>query len=305
MTADYQQLQVQQSAMSDSQIIAQAIDTADTIERANIDTQVSTAKRFPRDVKRSLNNAIAIATLTKDAAQKCSYALPRGNKPITGPSVHLAKIIVSCWGNMRVEAKVVAITDRQVVSRGTAWDLENNVATAFEVRRSIMNAKGQRYTDDMITVTGNAANAIAYRNAVFAVVPEAITSSVYSAAQREITGELSSEEQIIKARKQWLDYFRDNFGITEQEVLKLIAKPTINNIVAKDIVTLNGIAQSLNDGDTTVDELMADIRGHRNSAVADKLASISKRKAEQQAADAQVAAQDDAQAQIQQDTLNL
>lgn len=35
---------------------------------------------------------------------------------------------------MRAEAKVVQITDKQVISRGTCWDLENNVATAFEVR---------------------------------------------------------------------------------------------------------------------------------------------------------------------------
>lgn len=35
----------------------------------------------------------------------------------------------------------------------------------------------------MITVTGNAANSIAYRNAVFAVIPKAITDRIYYAAQ--------------------------------------------------------------------------------------------------------------------------
>ena len=62
--------------------------------------------------------------MNQETAQSCSYALPRGGKPITGPSVHLAKIIVSNWGNMRTEAKVVQITDKQVISRGTCWDLE-------------------------------------------------------------------------------------------------------------------------------------------------------------------------------------
>ena len=122
-----------------------------------------------------------------NTAQSCGYALPRGGKPITGPSVHLAKLIVSNWGNVRAEAKVVQITDKQVISRGTCWDLENNVATAFEVRRSIVGKGGQRYSDDMITVTGNAANAIAYRNAVFSVIPKAVTDKVYQAAQHFIT----------------------------------------------------------------------------------------------------------------------
>ena len=154
----------------------------DAVERANVDSQVATAKQYPRDLARSVNNSIAMATMDAATAQSCGYALPRGGKPITGPSVHLAKLIVSNWGNMRAEAKVVQITDKQVISRGTCWDLENNVATAFEVRRSIIGKGGKRFSDDMITVTGNAANSIAYRNAVFSVIPKAIIDKVYQAA---------------------------------------------------------------------------------------------------------------------------
>ena len=90
----------------------------DVLERANVDSQV--AKQYPRDIRRSIDNSSVMATMDKETAQSCGYALPRGNKPITGPSVHLAKIIVSNWGNMRTEAKVVQITDRQIISRGTA-----------------------------------------------------------------------------------------------------------------------------------------------------------------------------------------
>ena len=66
----------------------------DAIERANIDSQVSTAKQYPRDIRRSIDNSIVIATMNQETAQSCGYALPRGGKLITGPSVHLAKIIV-------------------------------------------------------------------------------------------------------------------------------------------------------------------------------------------------------------------
>lgn len=232
----------------------------DTIERANVDSQIATAKQYPRDLRRAINNSVAMATMDIPTAQSCGYALPRGGKPITGPSVHLAKLIVSNYGNIRAEAKVVQITDKQVISRGTCWDLENNVATAFEVRRSIVGRTGQRFSDDMITVTGNAANSIAYRNAVFSVIPRAITDKVYQAAQHCITGDLSDEDKIIARRKKCIDYFKDEFGITEKEVVMLCGKKTVNQIKANEIALLLGITQSLTDGDTTVDELMKPYR---------------------------------------------
>lgn len=245
---------------------AQSIIQLDAIEKANVDTQVSTAKQYPRDITRALNNSIVMATIDQQTAQTMGYALPRGGKPITGPSVHLAKLIVSNWGNIRAEAKVVQITDSQVVSRGTCWDLENNVATAFEVRRSIKGKNGQRFTDDMITVVGNAANAIAYRNAVFSVIPKAITDKVYQAAQHCITGDLSDDAKLLQRRTQCLKFFNDEYGISEAEVVKLCGKQTVNQIRGEEIALLIGIYQSLKDGDTTVDEIMKPIRKEENKS---------------------------------------
>ena len=244
----------------------QSIIQLDSIEKANVDTQVSTAKQYPRDITRALNNSIVMATIDQQTAQTMGYALPRGGKPITGPSVHLAKLIVSNWGNIRAEAKVVQITESQVVSRGTCWDLENNVATAFEVRRSIKGKNGQRFTDDMITVVGNAANAIAYRNAVFSVIPKAITDKVYQAAQHCITGDLSDDAKLLQRRTQCLKFFNDEYGISEAEVVKLCGKQTVNQIRGEEIALLIGIYQSLKDGDTTVDEIMKPIRKEENKS---------------------------------------
>lgn len=244
----------------------------DAVERANVDSQVATAKRYPRDIRRSIDNSVVMATMNQETAQSCNYALPRGGKPITGPSVHLAKIIVSNWGNMRTEAKVVQITDKQVISRGTCWDLETNVASAFEVRRSIIGKNGQRFSEDMITVTGNAANSIAYRNAVFAVIPKAITDRVYYAAQRFITGDLSDSDKLLKVRTGIINNFKNSYGITEEEVVKMCGKQTVNQIGADEISMLMGTIQALKDGDTTVDELMKPIRESKeviNNKIAD------------------------------------
>ena len=251
--ADYEVAQV---AQGDAQSVIQM----DAIEKANVDVQVSTAKQFPRNVTRAIQNSIVMATIDPETAQMMRYALPRGGKPITGPSVHLAKLIVSNWGNIRAEAKVVQITDSQVVSRGTCWDLENNVATAIEVRRNIKGKGGQRFSDDMITVVGNAANSIAFRNAVFSVIPKAVTDKVYRAAQECITGDLSDEAKLLQKRTNCLKFFNDEYGITEEEVIKLCGKQTVNQIKADEIALMLGIYQSLKDGDTTVEEVMEPIR---------------------------------------------
>ena len=253
---DLANYEVAQVAQGDAQSVIQM----DAIEKANVDVQVSTAKQFPRNVTRAIQNSIVMATIDPDTAQMMRYALPRGGKPITGPSVHLAKLIVSNWGNVRAEAKVVQITDSQVVSRGTCWDLENNVATAIEVRRNIKSKNGQRFSDDMITVVGNAANSIAFRNAVFSVIPKAVTDKVYKAAHECIKGDLSDEAKLLQKRTNCLKFFNDEYGITEEEVIKLCGKQTVNQIKADEIALMLGIYQSLKDGDTTVEEVMEPIR---------------------------------------------
>lgn len=221
-------------------------------DKAAIDVQIATAKHYPRNIKRATENAIAIVTIDADTAKTCTYSVPRGGKAITGPSVHLAKILAQVWGNIRVEAKVVAIDNTQVTSEAVCFDLENNLAIKTQVKRSIMGRQG-RFSDDMITVTGNAANAIALRNAILSVIPRAIVDKVYTAAKHTITGDISDETKLIAKRKQVVDALKDTYGVTEAEILKAIGKAALQHITADDLVVLIGIGTAIRDGDTTVE----------------------------------------------------
>jgi hypothetical protein len=222
-------------------------------DRAVIDTMVATAKVYPRDIVKATKNAIDIVTIDKETAATCSYAVPRGGKVITGVTVHMAKVLAQTWGNMRIEAKVISIEQKHITSQAIAFDLENNVAIKVEVKRSIMTRTG-RMNDDMITVTGNAANAISLRNAILAVIPRAITDKVYNAAKDKITGDLVDEAKFLKRRSQIFEGFEKNYKKTSADVLSLIGKASIDNITKDDLVILIGIAQAIKDGDTTVDE---------------------------------------------------
>ncbi len=222
-------------------------------DRALVDAQVATAHQYPRNIKRATENAIAIVTMDKETAATCTYSVPRGGKAITGPSVHLAKILAQVWGNMRVEAKVISIDAKQVTSMGVAWDLESNLAIKVEVKRSIVSKTTGRYNDDLVTVTGNANNAIALRNAVFAVIPRAVVDRVYNASKALITGDLSTETKLIARRKEVVDALKDTYSVTEAEILSAIGKASTTHITADDIVTLIGIGTAIKDGDATIE----------------------------------------------------
>lgn len=262
----------------DTQVVE--IQAVDMIEQANVDVQVATAKKYPRNLDTCVRNATYMATMDKETAKTMGYALPRGGKPITGPTVHLARIVASCYGNLRTEAKVVRITDTQVISRGIAWDLENNTASAFEVRRNIVDGKGKKFSQDMITVTGNAASAIAYRNAVFNVIPRSVWYKPYQAAQNLLVGDLSSEDKINNSRINCIKTFKNEFNISEEDVIKLTGKQTINQLQREQLVLLSNIAQALRDGDTTVDEVLKTVRTPKEE-VEDKKKTLREKKQQQ------------------------
>lgn len=221
-------------------------------DRAAIDIQISTAKAYPRNIKRAIDNSIAIVTMDKETAATCTYAVPRGGKPITGPSVHLAKILAQNWGNLRVETKVIGIDFKHVTSQAVCFDLENNLAIKVEVKRSIMTKTG-RMSDDMITVTGNAANAIALRNAVLSVIPKAIVDKVYGEAKSKITGDVSDKSKLLARRKQVIDGLKDTYSLTEAEILGAVGKAAIEHLTSDDLVVLIGIGTAIKDGDTDIE----------------------------------------------------
>lgn len=221
-------------------------------DRSLIDSIVATSRAYPRNIRRAVDNSIAIVTMDKETASTCTYSVPRGGKAITGPSVHLAKILAQSWGNMRIEARVIGIDAKHVTSQAVCFDAENNLAIKVEVKRSIMTKNG-RMNDDMITVTGNAGNSIALRNAILSVIPKAIVDKVYNEAKAKITGDVSDKTKLLARRKQVLDSFKDSYSVTEQEVLSAIGKASIDHITPDDLVVLIGIGTAIKDGDTDIE----------------------------------------------------
>lgn len=218
--------------------------------RGEVDIQIATAKKYPRSIKTFINTSLEMATLDEETAAACFYSLPRDGKTVTGPSARLAEICASAYGHLRVQARVVDEDDRFITARGEAWDVQNNVAIGFEVRRRITGKNQKKYSDDMVTVTGNAASSIALRNAVFKVIPSAFWRPIFEKAREVAVG---TQETLAVRRKKTLDYFL-KMGVEKERVfavLKIAGEP---DITLDHLATLKGLATAIKEGDTSIDE---------------------------------------------------
>lgn len=156
--------------MSNEIIEIQQAEMLQAINRSEVDVQVSTAKQYPRNLPEVLNKILTYATMDTETAEDCFYVLKRGGSTIEGLSVRMSEIIAGAWGNLRVQTRIIGNDGKTITAQGVCHDLETNVAVSVEVKRRITDKYGKTFSEDMQVVTGNAASAIAYRNAVLKVV---------------------------------------------------------------------------------------------------------------------------------------
>lgn len=220
------------------------------LNKSEIDVQVATAHQYPRNLAQVLNNIETLATMDEDTAAACFYTLRRQGKVIEGASVRMAEIIASSWGNLRVQARIIDNDGRVITAQGICHDLENNYATSVEVKRRITDKYGKTYSDDMQVVTGNAACAIAMRNALFKVVPAALVKKVIEKAKKVSLGESMTLEQ---SRQKMMDYYK-TIGVTEKQILDYLSIEKIEEINIDMVVELRGLANAIKEGTTTVAE---------------------------------------------------
>lgn len=247
-------------------------ETLSAIDRAEIDIQIATAKRYPRDIHRALAVIKDIATLDTSTAEDCFYALRRQGTLIEGVSVRLAEIIANAWGNLRVQTQIIGNDGKTITARGICHDLEANVAVAVEVKRRITDKNGRTYSEDMQVTTGNAASAIAYRNAVLKVVPKAVTSRVITEIKDVAMGKSIDLET---RRKRMLEYYQ-KIGVSQAKILSYCHVNKVEQIDGSMIFELSGLKNAIKEGTTTVQQAF-----DLNTADSEKIADEARKKAEE------------------------
>lgn len=229
-------------------------DMLQAINRAEVDIQISTAKQYPRDLSRVLNQIKTYATMDMETAEDCFYALRRGRgsdqQVIEGVSVRLAEIIAGAWGNLRVQSRIIGNDGRTITCQGICHDLETNLAVSVEVKRRITDKYGKTFSEDMQVVTGNAASAIAFRNAVLKVVPKAVTKKVINEIKEVALGKAID----LETRRQRMVQYFTQIGVTQSELLTYCGVGSVEQIDNSMVFELRGLANAIKEGTTTVQE---------------------------------------------------
>lgn len=222
----------------------------ESLERAQVDCQIATAHRYPRSLSVVKKKMLELATLDEETASSCFYRLNRQGKSIEGPSIRLAEIAASSFGNIRAGARIIGNDGKQITAQGFCHDLEGNVLFNIEVKRRITDRNGNTYSDDMQVVTGNAACAIAARNAIFKVVPFAFVKPIFLAAKKTAVGDATT---LADRRTKMLEKFAQ-MGINDKRVFASVEKAGIEEIGLHELEILIGVHNAIRDGDQSIDE---------------------------------------------------
>lgn len=256
----------------DRQIDVLSPSMAPAIISQEIDSQIATSKRYPRRPDKRIALAIMDrATLNADIAGECLYNLPRDGKTITGPSIRFAEIIRSCYGNIRVASRFVRIDAddkmrQAVIVEAVAYDTEQNDTECSQVRRSIMTSgKGgaipRAFSVDMIATTVMAAQAIARRNAILALVPKAVWIDALSKVEDVIRG---TAETLNDRRAKVLAGFA-KFEVQPAELFAALGIESEQEIGLNDMPRLTAMWTALKDGEAA-ESVLGMAAGTRRSA---------------------------------------
>lgn len=218
---------------------------------SDVESQLDAAHRYPRSLKTFMARALSMATLSVEVAESCIYAVPRGGKTISGPSIRLAEIVASSWGNLHVGSRIVDEEERNVVVEGAAWDLEANLKMVTQVKRRITYADGGRFNDDMITMTGNAAASIARRNAIFGVIPRCFVSDLFTKIRKVAVGDAKT----LTERRGTVIERLNKMGATTDRILAALGKKGIEDIGLDELELLIGFGTAIKEGDRKIDDV--------------------------------------------------
>ena len=227
----------------------------ESITRAEIDVAIATAHRFPRELAKVKQSMLGFATLDQETSESCFYSLPRGGKNIQGPSVRLAEIAVSCYGNLQAGSRIISVVAHgeqpHVVVQAIAKDLEKNITISVEKRRRIIKKRSKDTIDeDDINLAANACSAICFRDAVFKVVPLALIKPVFEAARKVAIGDART---LNDRRARCLDTFA-KMGVGKDRVLAKMECKTIEDIGLEHLETLIGLHNAIKEGEVNIDE---------------------------------------------------
>ncbi|RVD44912.1 hypothetical protein EN742_00775 [Mesorhizobium sp. M4A.F.Ca.ET.020.02.1.1] len=239
---------------------------------AELNQDVTTAKAFPRSVAKVMRNVTELVMLDEQTAKECVYAVPRDGKTIRGPSIRLAEIIASQWGNCHCASRIVHVDkiEKYVESEGIFHDLETGLKRTARTRKNISKRDGSLYSQDMIMTAGNAAASIGMREAILKGVPKAVWRQAFDHAENVIRGDITT---LVERREDAMKALA-GIGVTPDRIFAAIGVAGLDEIGVEELADLFAMYQGIKSKETDVDEVFPPVKkggGDQPSSLKGKL----------------------------------
>ena len=247
------------------------------INDSNVQAQVSIAKAYPRDLEVSIAKAQKAISLSQSLSESCIYAFKRGGKMITGPSIRLAEVMLSYWGNMHFGTQILGETKdgRFIEVQAIVIDRETNNVCLQPVMRSIMtSAKDgklpQKFSNDMIAVTASAACSIALRQAAFRAIGKQYADDLYEHAKLVALGK---GKENVDIREKAISMFEKS-GIASDKIFNYFKITKKEELTQEHLEKMVGIKTSIKDGLLTKEQAFNTEYDAETGEVTDKASEL-------------------------------
>jgi hypothetical protein len=235
------------------------ISQATAIEQSRAVAEVQAAVLVAQQNRRDKSIAVAEmrdATAQTYVAERAFFRFPRGGQTVSGPSVHLARELARCWGNIQFGVTELRRDDDKGESemQAYAWDLETNArnSTTFIVPHKRDTKKGVVPLADMRDIYENNANngARRLREAIFAVLPGWFVDE----AQDRCTETLNGGGGVPLAQRiaNSIGAF-EKIGVTRQQLESKIGRPS-GEWTEHDVTELGVAFKSIRAGEVTKED---------------------------------------------------
>ncbi|MFI7449583.1 hypothetical protein ACIBQX_18950 [Nonomuraea sp. NPDC049714] len=233
---------------------------ATAVEQSRAVAEVHAAMVMAQQVPRNLDRAVAEMERScrqMEMASRAFYSFPRAGGTVNGPSIHLARELARCWGNIQHGLHEMRRDDEghQSEMQAFAWDIQTNtrIAHTFIVPHK-RDARGSaQVLTDMRDIYENNANngSRRVREAIFAVLPPWFVERAKELCNETIAAGRQGEtlpQRIDEAIKAFA-----GGGITQDQLERKQGKPA-TAWTAHDVAQLEVLFKSLRRGEVTRDE---------------------------------------------------
>lgn len=222
---------------------------------AEVQAAIVVAQQCPRDVNTAMRS-MREACQQPGLAERAFYRFSRGGQQVSGESVHLARELARCWGNIQHGIQELRRDDAAGISemQAFAWDVQTNTRAAhiFVVPHRRDSRNGSQPLTDMRDIYENNTNQASrrLREAIFAVLPvwfreeakDLCHKTLETGGGKSLASRIADAVQVFEGK-----------GVTLTQLEAKVGRPS-DKWTAHDVAQLGVVYKSIDRGEITVDD---------------------------------------------------